>query len=419
MVGSHIDYNVFTLKEFLACKNDSGSGRALYHFADMMGIKDCENLQGEDLIMKILTWIIESDYLFYSMAVFDDDQIDLFNRSFREGFSCPDSKSKESDFAICLETLWLGTTYNDFTAFKIYPEISGGWNRVSQEKFDSYRKKASWVWKCFQWSGTFYKIVPVSKMLKLVHINKDVHITKGNLMDIYRHFPKALGRCYEQWMLLEDDCFVCYVCLGDKLQNSKEDKEEIQNLKQRQGKKKFYLPTWDEIELFNSNHYEYFLFRESYQKYGEYLEKELGVSKEAVYSILSYVNTFARKPRDFHYNMVLQDFLKDRWKIRFWSDKQVIKAAELFIEVINGTRMSVNRGYAPEELYRTNGIRHKTEVFEAKTIFYRASALNQVRKIGNHFKNEELDITGEGKLSLKLQVDLENGHLFIMDKDIQ
>ena len=129
--------------------------------------------------MKILTWITESDYLFYSMAVFDDDQIDLFNRSFREGFSCPDSKSKESDFAICLETLWIGTTYNNFTAFKIYPEISGGWNRVSQEKFDSYRKIASWVWKCFQWSGTFYKIVPVSQMLKLVNINKDVHISKG------------------------------------------------------------------------------------------------------------------------------------------------------------------------------------------------------------------------------------------------
>lgn len=84
MVGSHIDFNVFTLKEFLACKNDSGTGGALYHFADMMGIKGCENLQGEDLIMKILTWITESDYLFYSMAVFDDDQIELFNHSFRE-----------------------------------------------------------------------------------------------------------------------------------------------------------------------------------------------------------------------------------------------------------------------------------------------------------------------------------------------
>lgn len=90
-------------------------------------------------------------------------------------------------------------------------------------------------------------------------------------MGIYRHFPKALGCCYEQWMLWEDDCFVSYVCLEDKLQNSKEDKEEIQNLKERQGKKKFYLPTGDEIELFNNNHYEYFLFRESYQKYGEYL----------------------------------------------------------------------------------------------------------------------------------------------------
>lgn len=350
------------------------------------------------------------------MAIFDDNQIELFNQSLQNGFSCADPKSKESDFAICLEALWIGSFFNQLSEFKIYSEISDAWNRISKEEFNAYHKKDSWIWKCFHWSSTFYGIIPVSQMLKIVHINKDIHVSEEELIDIYRHFPKALGSCYEKMVLLEDDCFVSYKRFGKHIYNSEEDKKEIQKNKEKQGDKDFYLPSGNEIELFNNNPHEYFLHYKAYQKYCEYMEQELGVSKEVIRHILDVVNAFAKRPYNSHYNFELHIFLKNK-EIRFTSDEQVEKAAELFIEVINGTRMNINRGYTPEELYLTNGISPDTEKFEITTVFYRAPS-NQVCKNNNNLNNEEPDISNEGQLYLKLQADLENGHLILMDMDI-
>ena len=169
----------------------------------------------------------------------------------------------------------------------VFDEVAEVWQGVKNEKFDAYRKRASWVWKCLYWTEEMYGYTPIENFLDVINVKKELRMTADELIEIFDHFPldrhvinvkKELRMTANElieifnrfpldrlWTVRIDDIFLSTIYAPDP--------DRLYDLRVRQQGKEYYIPTAAEVEeLFDTCA---LLSTPDYQEMKKYMTKNL------------------------------------------------------------------------------------------------------------------------------------------------
>ena len=117
-------------------------------FADDIGLTKLSKLKKSELVDLVAARLLDPDVMFYRMSIFDDRAIEIFEKSIGKFYRYSD---EERDTVSVLNEMDLAVAGRDDAGEEIlfvFDDVAEVWRGVKNEKFDVYRKRASWVWKC-------------------------------------------------------------------------------------------------------------------------------------------------------------------------------------------------------------------------------------------------------------------------------
>ena len=299
-------------------------------FADDIGLTKLSKLKKSELVDLVAARLLDPDVMFYRMSIFDDRAIEIFEKSIGKFYHYTD---EERDTVSVLNEMDLAVAGRDDAGEEIlfvFDDVAEVWRGVKNEKFDVYRKRASWVWKCLYWTEEMYGYTPIENFLDVINVKKELRMTGDELVEVFDHFP--LDRL---WTVRLDDIFLSttYATGPDRLYD----------LRVRQQGKDYYIPTAAEVEeLFDTCA---LLSTPSYQKMKGYMTKNLHLTETDAEDILLDLWDMISSEDDFHECM---QWFMDQFE--FKNKKQAGDLINLFMALSNNTRMITNKGHTPTEL---------------------------------------------------------------------
>ncbi|SCY14457.1 SEC-C motif-containing protein [Butyrivibrio sp. INlla14] len=296
------------------------------NFAGQIGMHGYSKLKKNELIDAVVDFILDPDVMFYRLSIFDDRAITIFENSISATYEYPE---KDHDIVATFNMLDYAVIGDN--KFFVPRDVGAAFMKVKGEKFDKYRKRASWVYKCFRWVEHLYGYAPEDIVLKLVNLKK-FDMDKEELEDIYDHFP------YDQLWTVKVDFMYMDDLYVDNL-------ESLRQLRMMQGEKDYYIPTIDEIEEFYENLA--LISGKPYQDMLGFLQREFGMTYYDAEDILLEQWDDISSGGDPHESM--QNFWNN---FQFRDDKQIHRIVELYNNLSNNTRMKSNRGFTPNEMAR-------------------------------------------------------------------
>ena len=132
-------------------------------FADDIGLTKLSKLKKSELVDLVAARLLDPDVMFYRMSIFDDRAIDLFEKGIGKFYRYSD---EERDTVSVLNEMDLAVAGRDDAGEEIlfvFDDVAEVWRGVKNEKFEAYRKRASWVWKCLYWTEEMYGYTPIGR----------------------------------------------------------------------------------------------------------------------------------------------------------------------------------------------------------------------------------------------------------------
>ena len=312
-------------------KMDMYDKESLKAFAADLWLTKCSQLRKADLIERIAAEFLDSEKLFYRMAILDDAAMEILQSGSKEDVSFP-AGSDSYDMACTLNEMELGVISDD----RRFLTLSDVWEtyekEIAGEKFEEYRARATWVWKCLRWLENMYVFAPEEIFLKVINAKRKMNMSSEELREIFEHFPNDRVNT----LRLEDNYIVTFY-----LSN----RNASENLRRAQGTKDYYIPTAAEVE-------EYFatgalLSKKPYQDMLKFLTSDMKMEREEAKFLLFDLWDKLTMEDDPH--GVMQWF----WdQFEFADEALVNKIVSLYMPLTNATNLLVNRGYAPAEMPR-------------------------------------------------------------------
>ena len=299
-------------------------------FADDIGLAKLSKLKKAELVERVAAMLLNPDVMFCRMSIFDDRAIEIFEKGIGKFYRFTDD---ERDTVSILNEMDLAVVGEDDAGEDIvfvFDDVAEVWQGVKNEKFEAYRKRASWVWKCLYWTEEMYGYTPIENFLDVINVKKELRMTADELTEIFDHFP--LDRL---WTVRLDDIFLSTIYAPDP--------DRLYDLRVRQQDKDYYIPTAAEVEeLFDTCA---LLSTPAYQKMKKYMTKNMHLTVTEAEDILLDLWDMLSTEDDFHES--LQWFME---QFEFSNDKQAGDILNLFMPLSNNTRMIVNKGHTPSEL---------------------------------------------------------------------
>ena len=299
-------------------------------FADDIGLTKLSKLKKSELVDLVAARLLDPDVMFYRMSIFDDRAIDLFEKGIGKFYRYSD---EERDTVSVLNEMDLAVAGRDDAGEEIlfvFDDVAEVWRGVKNEKFDVYRKRASWVWKCLYWTEEMYGYTPIENFLDVINVKKELRMTGDELVEVFDHFPLD-----QLWTVRLDDIFLSAIYATDP--------DRLYDLRVRQQGKDYYIPTAAEVEeLFDTCA---LLSTPSYQKMKGYMTKNLHLTETEAEDILLDLWDMISSEDDFHESM---QWFMDQFE--FKNKKQAGDLINLFMPLSNNTRMIANKGHTPTEL---------------------------------------------------------------------
>ena len=299
-------------------------------FADDIGLAKLSKLKKAELVERIAAMLLNPDVMFCRMSIFDDRAIEIFEKGIGKFYRFTDD---ERDTVSILNEMDLAVVGEDDAGEDIvfvFDDVAEVWQGVKNEKFEAYRKRASWVWKCLYWTEEMYGYTPIENFLDVINVKKELRMTADELTEIFDHFP--LDRL---WTVRLDDIFLSTIYAPDP--------DRLYDLRVRQQDKDYYIPTAAEVEeLFDTCA---LLSTPAYQKMKKYMTKNLHLTETEAEDILLDLWDMLSTEDDFHES--LQWFMG---QFELMKKKQAEDILNLFMPLSNNTRMISNKGHTPSEL---------------------------------------------------------------------
>ena len=299
-------------------------------FADDIGLTKLSKLKKAELVELVAARLLDPDVMFYRLSIFDDKAIEIFEKGIGRFYRFTD---EERDTVSILNEMDLAVVGEDDAGEDIvfvFDDVAEVWQGVKNEKFEAYRKRASWVWKCLYWTEEMYGYTPIENFLDVINVKKELRMTGDELVEVFDHFP--LDRL---WTVRLGDIFLSTIYATDP--------DGLYDLRVRQQGKDYYIPTAAEVEeLFDTCA---LLSTPSYQKMKGYMTKNLNLTETEAEDILLDLWDMISSEDDFHECM---QWFMDQFE--FKNKKQAGDLINLFMPLSNNTRMIANKGHTPTEL---------------------------------------------------------------------
>ena len=204
-------------------------------FADDIGLTKLSKMKKAELVELVAARLLDPDVMFYRLSIFDDKAIEIFEKGIGRFYRFTD---EERDTVSILNEMDLAVVGKDDAGEDIvfvFDDVAEVWQRVKNEKFDAYRKRASWVWKCLYWTEEMYGYTPIENFLDVINVKKELRMTADELIEIFDHFPLD-----QLWTVRLDDIFLSTIYAPDP--------DRLYDLRVRQQGKDYYIPTAAEVE---------------------------------------------------------------------------------------------------------------------------------------------------------------------------
>ena len=298
--------------------------------ADDFGLTKLSKLKKAELVDLVVAKLLDPDVMFYRMSIFDDKAIEIFEKGIGKFYRYTD---EERDIVSILNEMDLAVDGRDDAGEDIlfvFDDVAEIWQGVKNEKFDAYRKRASWVWKCLYWTEEMYGYTPIENFLDVINVKKGFRMVGDELLEVFDHFPLD-----QLWTVRLDDIFLSTIYATDS--------DRLYDLRVRQQGKDYYIPTAAEVEeLFDTCA---LLSTPSYQNMKKYMTKNLHLTETEAEDILLDLWDMLSTEDDFHESV---QWFMDQFE--FKNKKQAGDLMNLFMPLSNNTRMIANKGHTPIEL---------------------------------------------------------------------
>lgn len=298
-------------------------------FAGDLGLRKISQLRKADLIERIAEEFLAPENLYYRLATFDDPAMKLF----REASIQPMGLETYADFhdLACRLNEMEVAVFDDAGYFSVLPDVWKIYEEsIAGDKFEAYRARASWVWKCVNWAEFMYVYTPRDIMLKVINRNERMRMTEEELHEIFGHFPEDLVRTFEIHDVFIDRSYLV-------------NEDALRRLRMAQGDKDYYIPKVEEVNEFYETGA--LLSHKPYQDMLKFLTDDMDMVDEEAEDILYDLWDKITYEGDPHEAM---QWFWDQFE--FEDEAQVQKVVSLFMPLMNGTNLLVNRGYAPADM---------------------------------------------------------------------
>lgn len=297
----------------------------LKDFAGDLGLRKLSRLKKADLIEKIAEKLLNPETMFYRAAILTDKEIAVLEKGFDGPVKIGD---KDINPVGTLNQMEFIAVSNG--EYLVPCDVASAWKRVKDDRFEAYRKRASWVWKCLYWAEEMYVFTPLEIMLEVINVKKGFRMRAEELKEIFNNFPKDY-----LWSINFDEFFLSRIYVTDM--------DALRSLRHAQAEKSYYIPTAAEVDEFFETGA--LLSDRAYQDMLSFMKKELGLNHAEAKNILFDLWEKVSDNDDPHGTM--------QWfwnKFEFEDEKQLERIVNLYTRLANETRMRTNRGHKPTEL---------------------------------------------------------------------
>ena len=299
-------------------------------FADDLGLTKLSKIKKAELVELVAARLLDPDVMFYRLSIFDDGAIEIFEKGIGKFYRYTYEERDTVNVLNEMEFAAVGRDDAGEDILFVFDDVAEVWQGVKNEKFDAYRKRASWVWKCLYWTEEMYGYTPIESFLDVINVKKELQMTADELIEIFDRFPLD-----QLWTVRLDDIFLSTIYAPDP--------DRLYDLRGRQQGKDYYIPTAAEVEeLFDTCA---LLSTPAYQKMKKYMTKNLHLTETEAEDILLDLWDMLSTDDDFHECM---EWFMEQFETK--TKKQAIDLLNLFMPLSNNTRMISNKGHTPSEL---------------------------------------------------------------------
>lgn len=297
----------------------------LKDFAGDLGLRKLSRLKKADLVEKIAEKLLNPETMFYRASILTDKEIAVLEKGFDGPVKIGD---KDINPVGTLNQMEFIAVSNG--EYLVPCDVASAWKQVKDDKFEAYRKRASWVWKCLYWAEEMYVFTPLEIMLEVINVKKGFRMRAEELKEIFNNFPKDY-----LWSINFDEFFLSRIYVTDM--------DALRSLRHAQAEKSYYIPTAAEVDEFFETGA--LLSDKAYQDMLSFMKKELGLNHVEAENILFDLWEKVSGNDDPHGTM--------QWfwnKFEFEDEKQLERIVNLYTHLANETRMRMNRGHKPTEI---------------------------------------------------------------------
>jgi hypothetical protein len=262
-------------------------------------------------------------------VVLSDDEIRLFEKVSECETAYYIQEGEEDLLQNLVDMGYIGITMDN--QVDIPEDVINLYDQVNTDEFKNLRQKISWLLACFDMASWLYGAVPAKIMVKVFNQKKGLKTDYHQLIEDYGKIPQSqkdfnlLGELFVHRNLQKNDNYIY--------------------LMKNQGNKDYYIPTEQEIVSISKN--QFIMYDSNVKNLVHYFVNNLDIPEEeatiAIRDMQHQINGGCSMHDIF-------DVINDRG-ISFNSQNDLNQIVPLINNLWNNTRMLLNRGYKPNELF--------------------------------------------------------------------
>ena len=310
-----------TVKDFLM----SYRKEDLLSIAGELGLH-CKGMEKEEIAAKVSAEVLKPEVMKANFLVADDQEVQAFEAAVqRKCFHVADGEWATLEW---LNDMGYLVSYSDDYA-EVPAEVAAVYSEINTPEFQTLRSQVNWLKDCLVMVSYLYVSAPAKTVYEMFKQKKGFDIGYDKFIELYHVIPEKACICE-----LVDDQLILKSALINNI---------YKDIERRQGGRKFYIPSVDEILDYSRNGYP--TKSASYQKLGKFLMDEMKVSDAVKDQALFFI--YKECSMDGRISAIMENL--NQKGIQF-NDEQLEKFTKLIMDVNNNTRMLEFRGYIPNEI---------------------------------------------------------------------
>ena len=286
----------------------------------------CKGMDQEEIASEVAAEVLKPEVMKACFLVADDQEVQAFEAAVQR--KCFHVTEDEWDTLQWLNDMGYLVSYSDDYA-EVPAEVAAVYDEINTPEFQTLRSQVNWMRDCFVMVSYLYVSAPAKTVYEMFSQRKGFDIGYEKFIELYHTIPEKASVCQ-----LVDDQIILKSALINNI---------YKDIERRQGGRKFYIPSVDEVMDYAKNGYP--TRSASYQKLGSFLTDEMKVSDAVKDQTLFFI--YKECSMEGRMSTIMENLSQKGLQ---FSDEQLEKFTELMMDANNNTRMLEYRGFTPNEI---------------------------------------------------------------------